>query len=146
METNKVVRAEARRVERRVEAVGALLLVMMALLTLVLYATVRQEASATREAINDSTKEEALEQMFDTQQLETWCKGEDLGTIRMVGAWVYSTNEDGTTTLEDEQGNLWGVDGTVQDNAFLLLWLADNHTAEVEDDVIIKVWCEWYAD
>lgn len=145
METNKVVRSESRRVERRVEVVGTLLLVMMALLTLVLYVTVRHEASMTREAISNN-QQEALEQMFDTHFLETWCKGEDLGQIRMVGAWVYSTNADGTTTLEDEQGYLWAVDGPVQDNAFLLLWLADNNTAEVEDDVIVKVWCEWYAE
>lgn len=145
METNKVVRSESRRVERRVEVVGTLLLVMMALLTLVLYVTVRHEASVTREAISNN-QQEALEQMFDTQLLETWCKGEDLGQIRMVGAWVYSVNADGTTTLEDEQGYLWAVDGPVKDNAFLLLWLADNHTAEVEDDVIVKVWCEWYAE
>lgn len=139
MKTNKVVRAEARRVKQYAKAIGMLLLIMMALLTAIITAAVRHEGKLTREAINSNHM--AVEQLFDTQALETWCKGEDLGQIRMVGAWVYST-DDNTALLEDEQGNIWAIDDTVQDDAFLLIWLADNHTAKVEDDIIIKVWYE----
>ncbi|MCM1323955.1 MAG: hypothetical protein NC218_07325 [Acetobacter sp.] len=146
MDTNKVVRAEGRRAMQALRAVGLAVCVLVAVCALVVCATVTHEAQATRQAIIDN-KDEVLEQMFDTQTLETWCKGEDLGTIRMVGAWVYSNNSDGTTTLEDEQGYLWDVEGQVDANSFLLLWLVDNHTPTIaEDDEIVKVWCEWYAE
>lgn len=142
METNKVVRSEAGRIVRRMEQTAYLLLVVMALFTCAVCACVCDRTTRIQDTIN-SKDEVAIEHMFDTQALETWCKGEDMGQIRMVGAWVYSNNSNGTTTLEDEQGYLWDVEGQV-DDSFLLLWLVDNHTPEVEDDEIIKVWSEWY--
>lgn len=80
---------------------------------------------------------------IDTSAIECWDGGFSSGNIRMVGAWVDSY--DGNTVLiEDETGNIWMMDDYyIDDDAFLLLWLADNHTPNsVEDDLIIKVWTE----
>ena len=76
---------------------------------------------------------------FDTSIIEhEWCGDFSDGTIRMVGAWYYT---DGV--VEDEQGQLWGVDQEVSTEDFLLLWIADNNTPnKTTDDIIIKVWRE----
>lgn len=81
------------------------------------------------------------EQMFDTSIIEAqWCGGFEDGTVRMVGAWWYA---DGV--VEDEQGQLWGIDQEVSMEDFLLLWIADNNTPNnTTDDLIIKVWREAY--
>ena len=81
------------------------------------------------------------EQMFDTSIIESqWCGGFTDGTIRMVGAWWYA---DGV--VEDEQGQLWGIDVPVTNEDFLLLWIADNNTPNnTTDDIIIKTWREAY--
>ena len=81
------------------------------------------------------------EQMFDTSVIEAeWCGGFTDGTIRMVGAWHYA---DGV--VEDETGELWGLDVEIAENDFLLLWIADNNTPnKTTDDIIIKTWREAY--
>lgn len=81
------------------------------------------------------------ESNFDTSIIEEcWCGSYDDGTVRMVGAWYYA---DGV--VEDEQGQLWGIDQQIDENYFLLLWIADNHTPNYTiDDVVIKVWREAY--
>ena len=81
------------------------------------------------------------EQMFDTSIIESnWCGSFEDGTVRMVGAWWYA---DGV--VEDEQGQLWGIDQEVSMEDFLLLWIADNNTPNnTTDDVVIKVWREAY--
>lgn len=81
------------------------------------------------------------EQMFDTSIIETqWCGGFTDGTIRMVGAWWYA---DGV--VEDEQGQLWGIEQSIEQTDFLLLWIADNNTPNnTTDDIVIKVWREAY--
>lgn len=63
------------------------------------------------------------------------------GTVRMVFAKVYEKQGD-ITTLEDSAGNLWDVEGVaIEDNASVLLWLADNHTPkDITDDVIVEVY------
>jgi hypothetical protein len=78
-------------------------------------------------------------EVFDTSIIEhEWCGDFSDGTIRMVGAWYYT---DGV--VEDEQGQLWGVDQEVSTEDFLLLWIADNNTPnKTTDDIIIKVWRE----
>ena len=78
---------------------------------------------------------------FDTSIIETlWCGGFEDGTVRMVGAWWYA---DGV--VEDEQGQLWGIDHEISMDDFLLLWIADNNTPNnTTDDIIIKVWREAY--
>ena len=78
--------------------------------------------------------------LFDTSALDTWCRGEDLGTLRMVGAWQTEGQPKGV--VEDEQGNLWNIAEDYEEHEFLLLWVADNHTDTTEDDVIVKVWRE----
>ena len=85
---------------------------------------------------------EVVEQdAFDTSIIEAqWCGGFEDGTVRMVGAWWYA---DGV--VEDEQGQLWGIDQEVSMEDFLLLWIADNNTPNnTTDDIIIKVWREAY--
>ena len=81
------------------------------------------------------------EQNFDTSIIENqWCSGFEDGTVRMVGAWWYAEG-----VVEDEQGQLWGIDQQVTQEDFLLLWIADNHTPNnTIDDVVIKVWREAY--
>ena len=81
------------------------------------------------------------EQMFDTSVIEAeWCGDFAEGTIRMVGAWHYA---DGV--VEDETGELWGLDVEIAENDFLLLWIADNNTPnKTTDDIIIKTWREAY--
>ena len=81
------------------------------------------------------------EENFDTSIIEAqWCGGFYDGTIRMVGAWWYA---DGV--VEDEQGQLWGIEQDIEETDFLLLWIADNHTPDnTVDDIIIKVWREAY--
>ena len=80
---------------------------------------------------------------IDTSAIEMWDGDFSSGNIRMVGAWV-DHYEGNTVYIEDETGNIWTMDDYyIDDDAFLLLWLADNHTPNnVEDDLIIKVWAE----
>ena len=79
---------------------------------------------------------------FDTDALELWCPGDE-GTVRMIGGWYYGTAKDGGTIIEDESGCLWTVENTpIKEDDFLLLWIADNHTEDTRDDVIVKVWNE----
>ena len=81
------------------------------------------------------------EQMFDTTPIEqAWCGDFEDGTVRMVSAWWYA---DGV--VEDEQGQLWGIEQSIDKEDFLLLWIADNNTPDkTTDDIIIKVWREAY--
>ena len=81
------------------------------------------------------------EQMFDTTPIEkAWCGNFEDGTVRMVSAWWYT---DGV--VEDEQGQLWGIEQSIDKEDFLLLWIADNNTPDkTTDDIIIKVWREAY--
>ena len=81
------------------------------------------------------------EQAFDTTLIEqAWCGGFTDGTVRMVGAWWYA---DGV--VEDEQGQLWGIEQSIDKEDFLLLWIADNNTPDkTTDDIIIKTWREAY--
>lgn len=80
---------------------------------------------------------------IDTSAIEMWGGDFSSGNIRMVGAWVKGY-EDNTVLIEDETGNIWMMDDYyIDDDAFLLLWIADNHTPNnAEDDLIIKVWTE----
>lgn len=82
---------------------------------------------------------QAIHEYDVTATAEDWhCNN---GTVRMVFANVYEKQGD-ITTLEDSAGNLWDVEGVdIEDNANVLLWLADNHTAkDITDDVIVGVY------
>ena len=119
-------------------AVGAMLVIMMILF-----------AGGCFKRVSEPVEQEPIikyveiqkEQMFDTSIIEAqWCGGFEDGTVRMVGAWWYA---DGV--VEDEQGQLWGIDQKVSMEDFLLLWIADNNTPNnTTDDVVIKVWREAY--
>lgn len=78
---------------------------------------------------------------FDTSIIENnWCGSFEDGVVRMVGAWWYA---DGV--VEDEQGQLWGIEQSINTDDFLMLWIADNNTPNnTTDDVVIKVWREAY--
>lgn len=78
---------------------------------------------------------------FDTTIIESnWCGNFEDGTVRMVGAWWYA---DGV--VEDEQGQLWAVEQSINADDFLMLWIADNNTPNNSiDDLIVKVWREAY--
>ena len=80
---------------------------------------------------------------IDTSAIESWDDGFSNGNIRMVSAWVDSYDGN-SVRIEDETGNIWVMnDCYIDDDAFLLLWIADNYTPNnVEDDLIIKVWTE----
>lgn len=79
------------------------------------------------------------EQTFDTAPIEQALgEGFNDGTVRMVEARLYA---DGV--VEDEQGQLWGIEQNITQEDFLLLWIADNNTPnKTTDDIIIKVWRE----
>lgn len=81
------------------------------------------------------------EQMFDTSIIENnWCGNLECGTVRMVGAWRYA---DGV--VEDEQGQLWIVEQSINHDDWCMLWIADNNTPNnMADDVVVKVWREAY--
>lgn len=89
-----------------------------------------------------ASEEPAADGMFDTSALETWCRGADQGPIRMVGAWQAEGYGKGMVT--DEEGNLWYIEEDYDEQSFLLLWVVDNHTEDVTDDEVVKVWSEAY--
>lgn len=101
--------------------------------------------SLAQQELVDSTPVENTFQ-FDISALEAWYHEEDLGTVRMIGAWVHEREGD-VWTLYDEQGNAWTVEDlhNMQQHGWMLLWIADNHTTEdTTDDVIVKLWTEVY--
>lgn len=113
--------------------------ILLVLFILLMENTFPVNASAACE--NDAQMIDPI--VFDTTAIDAWCREEDIGTVRMVGAWV-AESVDNTHTLNDETGNVWTVeDITLYEDDWLLLWIADNHTTEdVTDDIIIKVWAE----
>ena len=93
----------------------------------------------------EGMKEAEASRTFDTSVLETWGKGYDQGKVRMVGAWLVSTDGQ-LMTVEDEQGEQWLIDSVSIDEVDnIMLWIADNHTEDdVTDDEVVKVWKEQY--
>ena len=119
-------------------AVGAMLVVMM-----ILFAggCFKQASEPVEQEPIVKYVEVQKQSGFDTSIIENnWCGDFCDGTIRMVGAWWYA---DGV--VEDEQGQLWGIEQSINTDDFLMLWIADNHTPNnTTDDLIIKVWREAY--
>ena len=119
-------------------AIGAMLVVMM-----ILFAgdCFKQASEPVEQEPVVKYVEVIKDEPFDTSIIEAqWCGGFYDGTIRMVGAWWYA---DGV--VEDEMGQLWGIEQNIEETDFLLLWIADNHTPnKTTDDIIIKVWREAY--
>lgn len=79
------------------------------------------------------------EPLIDSSWIESeWCGGFSNGRIRMIGAWRYA---DGV--VEDESGQLWGVDVPMDETDFFLLWIADNNTPDkTTDDFITHIFRE----
>lgn len=67
----------------------------------------------------------------------------EMGMIRMTEAWAIEETAEGWL-LEDREGNQWIVGGlstAVEQEEWMLLWIADMNTINnVNDDVVIKVW------
>lgn len=119
-------------------AVGAMLVVMM-----ILFAggCFKQASEPVEQEPIVKYVEVQKQSGFDTSIIENnWCGDFCDGTVRMVGAWWYA---DGV--VEDEQGQLWAVEQSINTDDFLMLWIADNNTPNnTTDDLIIKVWREAY--
>ena len=65
---------------------------------------------------------------------------DDKGRIRIVHAWGFDKDEN---LVEDETGNLWGVDVEFEHDEALLLMIADNNTPnDLTDDYVLRVWRE----
>ena len=75
---------------------------------------------------------------FDLSALNLW-GGEPTGQMRMVGAIYYEENN-----LVDETGNIWEVDTDLDRDGYYLLWIDDNKTQDIKDDIILKIWQETY--
>lgn len=85
------------------------------------------------------------EENFDTSVLESWGGDFSDGKIRMIGAWLYGQDNNGDPIVIDERNELWTLPNfNIAPNDFLLLWIADNHTEDVHDDIIMKIWAEKY--
>lgn len=81
--------------------------------------------------------------LFDTaiiEAQETITYDNDKGRIRIVHAWGFNKDEN---LVEDETGNLWGVDVEFEHDEALLLMIADNNTPnDLTDDYVLRVWRE----
>ena len=91
---------------------------------------------------NENQNEEASEVELAYKDAVNLWSGE-MGMIRMVEAWAIEETAEGWL-LEDREGNQWVVEGlatAVEQEEWMLLWIADMHTTNsVNDDVVIKVW------
>ena len=126
-------------------ALGAVIALVGAVFILSQVIPVDAQATVV-EQVEEVTAEEKSDVVFDTSVLETWCHGEDLGTVRMVGAWVHEREGD-VWTLYDETGNAWTMEDlhNMEEHGWMLLWIADNNTVDdVTDDIIVKTWVEVY--
>ena len=132
-----------KKIDRRVEAVltGCYVALVSAIAILFLCLTGTISANANHAEPITYIQEQPYTEGFDTSILEqNWWGGFPDGQVRMVGAWWYAIG-----VVEDEQGQLWGIDQEIDTQDFLLLWIADNHTPEdVTDDIVVKVWREAY--
>lgn len=109
----------------------------------VLFGAIGAAIVLVTQEIKQAIAEPAGTPLYDTTYLDNWCSGDEQGTIRMVGGWVNS-HEDNVYTLEDESGNLWVVrDIDLDEDDFLLLWINNNGTPDyLEDDHVVKTWRE----
>lgn len=94
----------------------------------------------TQTAIEQAAKPAC--EVFDVSALSGWCGAGEYGTVRMVGAVIIGEAA-GCWELMDDYGETWYVeklDLNVDD--FLLIWIDDMNTDDIQDDEIIKVWRE----
>ena len=120
--------------------------IILTLALIVMAITIAMLIGITKENVKVTTAEPVTAQSnIDTSALDNWDGCYSDGAIRMIGAWYYSTLDDGSMLIEDETGELWNMETTVDEQDFLLLWIADNNTQDnVHDDIVLKVWVEAY--
>lgn len=81
-------------------------------------------------------------EVFDVSALSGWCGAGEFGTVRMVGA-VITGEAAGCWELMDDHGECWYVEKLdLLPDDFLLIWIDDMNTDDIQDDEIIKVWRE----
>lgn len=81
-------------------------------------------------------------EVFDVSALSGWCGAGEFGAVRMVGA-VITGEAAGCWELMDDHGECWYVEKLdLLPDDFLLIWIDDMGTDDIQDDEIIKVWRE----
>lgn len=81
-------------------------------------------------------------EVFDVSALSGWCGAGECGTVRMVGA-VITGEAAGCWELMDDHGEIWYIEKlNLLPDDFLLIWIDDMGTDDIQDDEIIKVWRE----
>lgn len=113
-----------------------------------------REAQAAREEsaqiVATQVAQTAIEQtvarpageVFDVSDLSGWCGAGEYGTVRMVGAVIVGESA-GCWKLMDDYGEIWYIEKLdLLPDDFLLIWIDDMNTDDIQDDEIIKVWRE----
>ena len=108
--------------------------------------TTREEAAQVAAMqVAQTTVEQAMKpacEVFDVSALSGWCGAGECGTVRMVGA-VITGEAAGCWELMDDYGEIWYVEKLdLNADDFLLIWIDDMGTDDIQDDEIIKVWRE----
>ena len=115
-------------------------LAFLAIIFALVVANKRQESrenAAT--ALAAHTASLSIPSQFDISALESW-ETEAHGTIHMIGGWYHSEG-----VIQTEDGHLWGMDTSgMNPYQFVLVWLDDQGTPQVEDDTIFRTWVEMY--
>lgn len=112
-----------------------------------------REAQAAREEtaqvvatqVTQTSIEQAVKpacEVFDVSDLSGWCGAGEYGTVRMVGAVIIGEAA-GCWELMDDHGEIWYIEKLdLLPDDFLLIWIDDMNTDDIQDDEIIKVWRE----
>ena len=108
--------------------------------------TTREEAAQVAAMqVAQTTVEQAMKpacEVFDVSALSGWCGAGECGTVRMVGAVIIGEAA-GCWELMDDYGEIWYVEKLdLLPDDFLLIWIDDMGTDDIQDDEIIKVWRE----
>ncbi len=115
------------------------LLVVVILLIGVLCGIVVYGMHTVRECIN-SQQQEQIVCTTNEQEVKVHDKGAQDSHVRKVEAQACSVSKDNYAVFQDEDGNSWEAWGRIEEGTSVILWITDNHTAAVEDDVIISIW------
>lgn len=130
----------------RNQFVLATILIMMTMVVSFVLGTKSVEPEVVT-VVEETTKyvEVIPEEDFDVSVLEEWGGDFSEGKIRMIGAWLYGQDNNGDPIVIDERDELWTLPNyNIAAEDFLLMWIADNHTEVVHDDIVMKVWVEKY--
>jgi hypothetical protein len=130
----------------RNQFVLATILIMMTMVVSFVLGTKSVEPEVVT-VVEETTKyvEVIPEEDFDVSVLEEWGGDFSEGKIRMIGAWLYGQDNNGDPIVIDERNELWTLPNyNIAAEDFLLMWIADNHTEVVHDDIVMKVWVEKY--